>query len=110
MGDVIFSCSGCSKPIAAEKGQVGMAISCPLCNKQVVVPEGPDVQMAPGSEPAVTSAAMSYASVGVFLALFVAAVLTPKSPALLGMASSVLGVTGFCGVVISLMRLVKKRS
>ena len=39
MADLLFKCSGCSRPLAVEDDCIGQAIECPGCKQQVLVPQ-----------------------------------------------------------------------
>jgi DNA-directed RNA polymerase subunit RPC12/RpoP len=132
MGEVIFNCGGCSRPLSAQEEHVGMLVACPVCGGQMVVPGGttlptapsPALDSAPGlapgpalgsplgpvlsPKPKAKKAAGSYATLGFFIILFAISIVLPKQPPLFGIVISVLGLTGLCGAVITLMRLFRK--
>ena len=47
--DIVFSCTNCGKSLAIEGRAVGMAISCPGCQNEIIVP--PRVHLLDEEEP-----------------------------------------------------------
>ena len=39
MADILFKCSGCSAPLAADADCIGQVIECPGCSQKVLVPD-----------------------------------------------------------------------
>ena len=38
MGDISFSCPGCSQPLEAPEEMAGEALACPSCGNDIVIP------------------------------------------------------------------------